>query len=179
MSLIKYIPLILFATYSVPDSVLAQNSDRSDSICQKFNGYWQWTSPESETFTIKIVCIDTTIYSKVKNEILYQYLIYGWHNYSKKDVVLENTISKSGSDLKDASIYGAFLDNKKISIKFHDITRERDFRINLEFIDSDMRTLKWTTSHPLERPIYPVTHPKIWEGQTIPSEIILHKICTY
>src|SRR5205085_847519 len=77
---------------------------------------------------------------------------------------------------KTSTIIGSIEDNKKISLILQDLTRQRQFRIEVAFTDPEMRTLKWTTGNPLERVFYPRPNPKIWEGQTVPSGIILHKI---
>ncbi len=172
--------LILFIGYFVSVPAEAQNDNLKVPISKNLNGYWQWVSSESDTFTIRMECTDTTIYSKVKDEVLFKYIIYGWHSYSQKDSLIENTLSKSRENSrKEVSIFGVFLDFDKIAIRFHDITRDRDFRIKLQFVDKEMKTLKWTTSHPLERLMYPPPKAKIWDGQTLPTEMILHKICSF
>ena len=72
--------------------------------------------------------------------------------------------------------FGTILNQDSLLLMFNDITKGRSFWIAATFLDSTATTLKWITHRPQERVIYPPPNPKIWEGQTIPSPIVLHKI---
>jgi hypothetical protein len=154
-------------------SVLGQHKDKSDTLTSRLQGSWQWMSEDSELFTVKLLCTDTTVHAKVGTNY-FRYKIYGWHKISKKGVELENTTQNFG-DINTISIFGTIINDSQIKLNFHDLTRDRNFRVYLEFLDPEMKTLKWTSS-PQERPLYPAPKAKIWEGQTVPSNIILHRV---
>jgi hypothetical protein len=103
--------------------------------------------------------------------------IYGWHRYVENGIVVESSFPVSSTQTPfSKGIFGGIMNNKDILLWFKDITRERDFRVEAEFLDSAATLMRWTTHRPQERVMYPPPMPKIWEGQTIPSPIILRKI---
>lgn len=138
-------------------------------------GVWQWTNGK-DTFTIQLFRIDTSWKSKV-NDTEFGPNIYGWHRYVENGVLIESSFPESLYQKPfSKGIFGGIMNTKDIYLWFRDITRDRDFRVEAEFLDSAGTLMRWTTHRPQERVWYPPPKPKIWDGQTIPSSVILHKM---
>jgi hypothetical protein len=141
----------------------------------RLKGTWQWTN-KNDTFTVKLNYLDTIVKSHVNSDI-FKSIIYGWHQYSQNGSVVESDLHNAAENsTKTASIWGTIMNNNNPIILFKDITRDRKFKIDIEFLDSTFRVFKWTQIGKLERLFYPSPNPKIWEGQTVPSPLIMHKI---
>jgi hypothetical protein len=152
-----------------------QNLDNPVSPGKMLTGTWQWANCK-DTFTIQLFCIDTLFQSNVTTD-MFGPQIYGWHRFVENGVLIENSFPSSLPQVPfSKGIFGMVMNNKDFLLWFRDITRERDFRVAVEFLDSTATLMKWTTHRPQERVWYPLPKPKIWEGQTIPSPIIMHKI---
>jgi hypothetical protein len=150
-------------------------TNQSIRVEKALKGTWLWIN-DRDTLSIKLTYKDTIVSSKVNTDT-FRYKISGWHRYIENGSVMESTFSDLPNQEKIApSIFGTIMNNEKALLWFRDITRARNFRVEIEFLDSTCTLMKWTTNRPQERVLYPPPKPKIWEGQTIPSPIILHKI---
>lgn len=153
-------------------SSFGQDISKRISIEQNLAGTWQWTNLK-DSFTVKIAYSDTLMPSKVSNDT-FRLKIYGWHKYVGNGVLVENTFADSST--LSPSISGTIKNNTEVLLWLNDITRARYFRVQIEFLNFECTIMRWITDRPQERTMYPPPKPKIWEGQTIPSPIVLHKI---
>jgi hypothetical protein len=153
----------------------AQEYKEATSLAQKLKGTWVWYN-SADTFKIKILYNDTLVKSKVNSDS-FKFVLYGWHTYIEKGKLIESNFQFAESEKRyNTSITGTIMNDEKIILLFHDLTRDRDFRVFIEFTDSSFAKIKWTSVFGFERPLYPPTKSKNREGQTIPSPIILKKI---
>jgi hypothetical protein len=170
----KYLFCFIFILHSF-GYLNAQNMDKPVSPVKILTGTWQWTNCK-DTFTIQLFSIDTLWQSRVTTD-MFGPKIYGWHRFVENGIVVESSFPESSTQVPfSKGIFGMVMNDKNFLLWFHDITRERDFRVEAELLDSPATLMRWTTHKPQERVMYPPPKPKIWEGQTIPSPIIMHKI---
>ncbi len=170
----KYLCCLIFVLFSF-SKLNGQTTDTLISPGKILPGTWQWTNCR-DTFTIQLFRIDTAWKSNFNNDV-FGPKIYGWHRYVENGILVETSFPDSLPQAPfSKGIFGGIRNNKECLIMFHDITRGRDFWIDINFLDSSGTRMKWVTYRPQERVLYPPPKPKIWSGQTIPSPIILHKI---
>jgi hypothetical protein len=170
----KYIFCLIFILSSF-NYLDAQNLDKPGSPGKMLTGTWQWTN-RKDTFTIQLFNIDTFWQSHVTTD-MFGTQIYGWHRFVENGVLIENSFPSSEPQVPfSKGIFGIVMNNKDYLLWFRDITRGRDFRVEVEFLDSTGTVLKWITDRPQEVWYNRNNMSKIMEGQTIPSPIILHKI---
>ncbi len=165
--------LAFFSMYVVN----AQETAKKNISPEHLTGKWQWVN-DQDSFIIEIAFIDTSFSSKMSNNF-FGPQITGWHRYVENGTLIESSFPGSSTNpVYKQGIFGVVMNNTNILLWFHDLTRERDFRIETEFLDSTGTLIKWITHRPQQRDWYQSDEPKIWEGQTIPRSLILHKIAT-
>ncbi len=170
----KYIFCLIYVLHAF-NYLNGQSLDKPVSPGKMLTGTWQWTNCK-DTFTIQLFNIDTLWQSHVTTD-MFGPKIFGWHRYVENGILLESSFLNSSTKPSfPHGIFGMVMNDKNFLLWFHDFTRERDFRVEAEILDSTATLMKWTTHRPQERVMYPLPKPKIWEGQTIPSPIIMHKI---
>src|SRR5437868_14535334 len=105
MSLVKHTILLVISFACSVGASQAQPKDRSDTLSEHLSGYRQWIGPKADTFTVKFVCSDTTVHAYTTNKVL-RYVIYGWHKFSEKGDVLENSLGDGKVNCKSSTIIG-------------------------------------------------------------------------
>ena len=163
--------LLLVASFN-----LLEAQGINNSLAEKLCRAWQWVSCK-DTFTIQLFYIDT-LWKGYDNKNSFGPKIYGWHRYVENGIEVESSFPLSSNQKPfSKGIYGMVMNKDSVLLWFKDITRDRGFRVKVDFLDSANTVIKWITHRPQERVVWdPSTKPKIWEGQTIPSPIILHKM---
>ena len=138
---------------------------------EKFLGTWQWTSSR-DTFTFKL--IKDTFYFKPRDTVFI--LLTGWHKFISNGIILESRMEFSDSvKNKFTTLVGFGTENNILSLGFIDITRDRSFDVKMELINEKGNKATWTSFF-TERIRINEPPPKIREGQTVPSNIVLLKI---
>lgn len=154
-------------------SLNGQTHDASDSLCSGLSGTWQWVGSNRDSFTVNFRVKDTTYISYVGD--LLRYEIYGWHRYTIDSLIVEDNLVYTGINYKMSTMVGLVKNGKEMFLTFTDSGINRSFRVNLDFINTDMTLLRWT-SRPLEKLFYPQKWNKISEAQAIPKTLVLRKI---
>jgi hypothetical protein len=138
---------------------------------EKFLGTWQWVSA-NDTFTFRL--IKDTGYFKPRDTVFI--LLTGWHRFIANDTVLESSLEFSDSvKNKFTTLVGSRIEKNILSLVFKDITRDRSFNVEMELLNEKGDRAIWT-SYFIERIRVNEPPPKIREGQTVPSNIVLFKI---
>lgn len=149
----------------------------ADSL-KKYEGKWQWID-KKDTFVL-VIKMDTLLQgSKLVTESRGEnkMALYAWHKFVQNGVVLENTLPAIGNLNKSSGVgvEALSVSTNYLNMAFTDYMRDRSLRVFLKIINIEKNKAVWE-SWPQERVLYPQPKPKIWEGRTIPSPIILTKI---
>jgi len=143
---------------------------------KKYAGVWQYVN-EKDTFTF-ILKNDSLYKSQNRKDSSTEKLVmYCWHRYVENGVEVENNLENINNLKKCSGLGSPARDSINIYLEliFLNSIRNRNFRIFFKLLNKENSMALWE-SWPQERLLYPPPKPKIWEGQTIPSPIILNKI---
>src|SRR5436853_645243 len=91
----------------------AQKDKPKDCDCNNISGVWESVFSNGDTLTVRFACIDTIIKSKIKDEVIFRHVIWGWHRYTQTDIEVENTLNDS-LNIHKFSIFGSFLNGNEM-----------------------------------------------------------------